>query len=59
MVKFHFRVHYFAPHNGYPFSLDNHIQIGYECGFGNKNSAGFGMVEVVKMEPYEAFKCWW
>ena len=22
------------------------IQIGYECGFGDKNSAGFGMVEV-------------
>ena len=22
------------------------MQIGYECGFGDKNSAGFGMVEV-------------
>ena len=22
------------------------IQIGYECGFGDKNSAGFGMAEV-------------
>ena len=22
------------------------IQIGYECGFGDKNSAGFGMVEI-------------
>ncbi|MDE0314040.1 MAG: CRISPR-associated endoribonuclease Cas6 [Candidatus Poribacteria bacterium] len=22
------------------------IQIGYECGFGDKNSAGFGMVDV-------------
>ncbi|MDE0314038.1 MAG: CRISPR-associated endoribonuclease Cas6, partial [Candidatus Poribacteria bacterium] len=22
------------------------IQTGYECGFGDKNSAGFGMVEV-------------
>lgn len=24
------------------------IQIGYECGFGDKNSAGFGMVEVIR-----------
>jgi CRISPR-associated endoribonuclease Cas6 len=23
------------------------IQLGYECGFGENNSAGFGMVEVV------------
>ncbi len=22
------------------------IQVGYECGFGDKNSSGFGMVEV-------------
>jgi len=26
------------------------IKIGYECGFGSENSAGFGMVEVVKSE---------
>ena len=26
------------------------IRIGYECGFGSENSAGFGMVEVVKDE---------
>ena len=24
------------------------IRIGYECGFGDKNSAGFGMVEVAR-----------
>ena len=32
-----------------PFSVSGSralIQIGYECGFGDKNSAGFGMVEV-------------
>ena len=26
------------------------IRVGYECGFGDKNSAGFGMVEVLKQE---------
>lgn len=35
-----------------PFSLEcddpRLIQIGYECGFGDKNSAGFGMVEVCR-----------
>lgn len=34
-----------------PFSVEGDprlIQIGYECGFGDKNSAGFGMVEVAK-----------
>ena len=32
-----------------PFSVSGSptlIQVGYECGFGDKNSAGFGMVEV-------------
>ena len=34
------------------------IHIGYECGFGDKNSMGFGMVEVSKREndlPAEFF----
>lgn len=34
-----------------PFSVEGEpylIQIGYECGFGDKNSAGFGMVEASK-----------
>ena len=26
------------------------IRVGYECGFGDKNSAGFGMVEVSRKE---------
>jgi len=26
------------------------ISVGYECGFGDKNSAGFGMVDVLKQE---------
>ena len=26
------------------------IRVGYECGFGDKNSAGFGMVEVLRKE---------
>ncbi|MBN2244972.1 MAG: CRISPR-associated endoribonuclease Cas6, partial [Candidatus Aminicenantes bacterium] len=24
------------------------IKIGYQCGFGEKNSAGFGCVEIIK-----------
>ena len=34
-----------------PFTINTDpelIKIGYECGFGDKNSAGFGMVEVVR-----------
>lgn len=36
-----------------PFSIRTNpelIRIGYECGFGEKNSMGFGMAEVVKSE---------
>jgi CRISPR-associated endoribonuclease Cas6 len=29
------------------------IKIGYDCGFGEKNSAGFGLVDLVKKEKWE------
>jgi len=36
-----------------PFNVEGNpglIQIGYECGFGDKNSAGFGMAEVARRQ---------
>jgi CRISPR-associated endoribonuclease Cas6 len=35
--------------NEIPFTLSGNselIKVGYECGFGEKNSTGFGMVEL-------------